>query len=259
MQSWGLVTSDKLDRSMLMQLFNNQIAGIVVPSYLSQDLLKSVVAGIQANGLDYYEGVDPAIGRIGITQFEHRHDEAGRAGYFASVQEADLRRSQLFPDGSDLLYRVLDTLAEAWDRSVSIARECDGRPYFAGLVRVIGETLLHCDWAQLDAPGWSIGDVRAQISWNIYCLMPDYGGDTVVYHRQWVPETEQAHIPDSYGYDPRLIDKCQSVRIKPRQGQLVLFNSRNFHRVESSSGSTERITISSFVGLKCGGELVLWS
>ncbi|MFI6044218.1 hypothetical protein ACIA8C_21485 [Nocardia sp. NPDC051321] len=253
---WNLVRAEKLDAELLKALLDNEIAAVSVPEFLSEQTCRDAVEGIERSGLDYYLNVEPPVGRIGITQYEHRRGEENRRAYLAAAPAANQRRRAVFAQSGDLLELVTDAIAAAWPGTVGLAYEGD-QQYFAGLVRVIRKGLLHCDWAPNDAPGWAIGSVDAQITWNVFCQVPESGGVTNVYNRPWDPDAEQSLVPDSYAYDASLVDGCAHVRIEPSPGELVLFNSRNFHSIESSEG-VERISVSSFVG-RIGSDLVLWS
>lgn len=255
---WELITVENLDAELLSALFENRIAGIRVPDFLDQQALRNAVCGIEREGMDYYTDVKPPIGRIGITQFEHRQNERQMADYFAATPAASARRDQLFADGVDPLKLVIKSLRAVWPHQVDLAKEPDSRVYFAGLVRHISLGLLHCDWAGLDAPSWAISKITAQITWNIYCQVPGEGGSTVIYNRPWDESAESHAIEDSYGYSDDVVVGSRSVRSEPRAGDLVLFNPRNFHRIESNTGA-RRLTVGSFVGRQPGGDLVLWS
>jgi hypothetical protein len=255
-----MVTEAKLETNHLDALFDNDVGAVRIPGFLTDTARRAAVNGIYQQGLAYYRDVFPPIGRIGITQYEHRHGDDARREYFARAAEADADRRRMFSASGDLVDLVMAALSAAWPRTVAVASEPNGSRYFAGLVRVIGEALLHCDWARFDAPAprWAIGAVNAQLTWNIYCQTRDSGGATFVYRRPWTPDAQQFQLPNSYGYDPGLIDGCDVLRIKPVNGDLVLFNSRNFHSIESGTGS-DRISVSSFVGRFDDGSLVLWS
>ncbi|MEK8173409.1 phosphopantetheine-binding protein [Streptomyces sp. M19] len=69
---WECVEQDKPDAAALDALFDNEIAAIRIPGFLPAERARAAVRGVREHGLQYYRGVDPPIGRIGITQFEHR-------------------------------------------------------------------------------------------------------------------------------------------------------------------------------------------
>jgi hypothetical protein len=259
--NWETVETRQLTRDLLIGLFRNEIGAIRIPNFLSDATCSAAVGGVYRRGLDYYKDVYPRIGRIGITQFEHRGDAARKAEYFEKVPKAHAVRQEVFKESGDLPYLVIQALRDAWGDNVDMATE-DGpeQRYFAGLIRVINKALLHLDWAQLDAPDWSIGKISAQLAWNVYLQMGARGGETVVYRRPWQWEDEDHQVPNSYGYDPILVEGCEKATILPARGDLVLFNSRNFHEVEATEGEIERVTNSSFIGwLEAENRLVLWS
>jgi hypothetical protein len=251
-----LVSVAKLDVGLLDSLFDNAIAGIRIAGFLDRPTASVATCCVQQHGLDYYADVSPPIGKIGITQFEYRRDDRTKAEYLALAAAANERRKRIFEDCGDPLGMVIDAISAG--RPAELARERDGTPYFAGLVRVINEALLHCDWAPFDAPTWTIAGIDAQVTWNIYCQLPQTGGATTVYNRPWTPDAQHFQIPHSYGYRDDLVAGCEYLRIEPGVGDLIFFNSRNLHRVEAGSGA-DRISISSFVGRGPDVPLVLWS
>lgn len=258
--TWALAATDHLTADLLDDLFENRIGAVRVPNFVDMASTRAAAAGILERKPTPYENVDPPIGRIGITQFEHCGGALRRAAYFDLARDAEKVRREVFAGAGDPVDSVVRALDAAWEGAVGIAEEPDGSQYFAGLVRVIGEGLLHCDWAPYDAPAeqWSIGRVSAQITWNIYCQMPSSGGATVVYNRPWTADAQAFQIPGSYGYREDLVSGREQLRIDPGECDLVLFNSRNFHRIESGVGAA-RLSVSSFVGRHADGSLVLWS
>ncbi len=252
---WDISECGAVEPALVRQLFDNRIAAIRVPGFISEAACERSVEAITAAGFDYYEDVDPPIGRIGITQFENR-DEKSR--YLALASLANKARTGIFLGLPDPFEQVWNALRSVWDAPVRLAAEPDGATYFAGLIRLINEALVHCDWAPHDAERWAIGSITGQIAWNVYLSLPAEGGETVVYDAPWTEDAELYKSRENYGYAPKLVDGSRSVRITPRRGELVLFNSRNMHAVAPASGG-HRITISSFIGRTAEGGLVLWS
>lgn len=113
------------------------------------------------------------------------------------------------------------------------------------------------DYAPQDAKDWSIEGVTEQISWNLYLQSPRWGGEALVYDRAWQAGDERFRSAESYHYSHDVVGDS-IVKINPFiEGDLVFFNSRNYHSVTKSIG--QRLTMSSFVGRKNDGRLVLWS
>lgn len=242
-----------LSSNSLDDLFNNRIAAIRVPGFASSEECEAFCAAADEHGYDYYEGVVPPIGKIGITQYEA--GPGGAESYFAQAEDAIEALGELSRASFDPLARVIDALS---DLTVArVAFEEGVGSYFAGLVRQIRTALLHVDWAPLDGPSWGIGDIDAQLAWNIYLKAPGAGGECIVHNRPWVWSDEELKIEGSYAYHDSTVADAQLLSLTPRVGDLVIFNSRNFHEVKSTTD--ERITVSSFIGRKPNGELWLWS
>ena len=262
-KDWRVVEGKEITRETLERLFRNEIAGFVLPGFISEELCRLAVKGVLAHGVDYYKDVYPKIGKVGITQFEYSRDLEQKMKYFAEVPRANSTRREMLKESGDLLPEVIQCLKEAWKGDVGIAVE-DGvrKEYFGGLVRVLSTPLLlHYDWGPFDGPAWTISQVSAQITWNIFLQTGSSGGATIVYHRPWKNESDETYVvPGSYEYDHSAVMEADSVRIAPRVGDLTIFNSRNFHEVEETRGGMGRITISSFIGLiEAQNRLVLWS
>ncbi len=259
--SFEIISPSHLTCDALTALLHNEIGAVRIPNFVSANFCRSATAGIKAHGIGFYDNVHPRVGRIGITQNEHKNRPDGKLEYFEKVVNAHELRKRILQESGDCLTFVMDFLQSLWEGKVGLAFEEDLQKfYFAGLVRVIHRALLHFDWAQWDARGWDIERISAQLSWNIYLQTGLVGGATRIYQRLWQESDEVYRIPGSYGYDTTFIRDCESVTLYPEPGELVLFNSRNFHEVEQTEGEEERITISSFIGwLESTNQLVFWS
>lgn len=254
--TWPVVERGSLDRWLLEALLANDVAAVRVPNFVTTDVCTESAAAIEAHGFGYYQNVEPPIGRIGITQYEHR---TAQEEYFHKACAANDARARLFSKTADPVMLVIDALSEAWGSSVELATEPGGGSYFAGVVRIIREALIHCDWAPYDAAGWAIGSISAQLTWNIYYTLTASGGETTIFKRPWTIDLQTfANIGD-YGYSPTAVDGFDRRVIAPDQGELMIFNSRNPHCVSGAFGAGQRITASSFIGRMPSDTLVLWS
>jgi hypothetical protein len=130
--------------------------------------------------------------------------------------------------------------------------------YFAGLIRQINNgARLHVDCSQIDAPDWQIGKINSQIAWNFYLQSPTGGGDCIVYDQQWSEAKEVYKEAGSYGYSMEAVKNAKCVHLSPTEGEIFLFNCRNFHEVLKAD--SPRIAMGSFIGRMDDGELLLWS
>ncbi|HKN99039.1 MAG TPA: 2OG-Fe(II) oxygenase [Pseudonocardiaceae bacterium] len=256
--SWEVRRVDALSAELLDAIFDGEIAGVRIPGFVGPEACSAASAAVQANGFDYYETVDPPLGRIGIAQYDHRTD---KPTYFRLAAAAHETRQRIFAAAGDPVALVIDALGAAWPDKVGLATEDAYGAYFAGIVRVtIGGIRTHCDWGPQDAPGWLIDSVTGQLAWNIFYDLSSSGGQTTVYDRPWVPELEDHADPAAFGfYQPTAVEGRARSEISPGRGELVVFSSRNLHSVAPATGTGTRLSASSFVGRLPGGELALWS
>ncbi|MEH2381337.1 MAG: hypothetical protein V7K27_21030 [Nostoc sp.] len=253
---WQTLNDCEMNQKNFQALLRNDIPSIRISQFASSEECYKLTLAIEKVGFDFYKNVEPPIGRIGITQFEHKN--RGKLRYFDAVKKAKKTYNQVASFSFDPLKRLATILRQNVSSQVQIAYEKEAcEYYFAGLIRHINVALLHIDFAQLDAPDWGIGNITSQLVWNLYVKAPSQGGVCKVYNRQWQPEDEKYKTPGSYDYDYSLIATSEVKHNIPLTGDLVIFNSRNFHEVLPGIG--ERITISSFIGKMPGGDLVFWS
>jgi hypothetical protein len=145
------------------------------------------------------------------------------------------------------------------ESTVSLACENPDIEYFAGLIRNINHALLHVDFAKLDGKGWSIGLSEFKIAWNLILQNAETGGDTVVYKKQWEEQDSVFKNKLNYDYDMEIVNGSESVQYSSHAGDLTFFNSRNYHMVKPTSGSVQRLTVSSFIGYIGNNHYYLWS
>ena len=203
-----------------------------------------------------YRDVEPRIDRIGCTVFEY--DEVGAEDYFSASQVAAEQRDQIFAQTFDPLQMVMRELSNRTGRRASIAENARGQRYYAGLIRRIElGTELHIDFAPVEQSGWSVCEVQHQLTWNFYVKVGRGGsGRTTIYRRQWRPE-DAVLRQGSYGFSHEVVAGSEYVTFQPHVGEVVLFNTRNYHVVDPSFG--DRITIGSAIGETRCGDLILWS
>lgn len=213
---------------------------------------------------------------------------SGKTNYFSNVDKArSLQKRFMEEAGVDVVGRVKALLQSIVPPGlpVRLAQE-DGKSYFAGLLRLINSSaLIHADYGPFDGPGWEIGAIKAQLTWNIL-LKEVRGGESVVYNRFWKGKEDDDKYRDvtkSYGYSRDVIDGCESKKIAPIVGQIALFNprsvmslhdrdrlsvdkNRNFHEVLAIENpeKVSRYTFSSFIGYLPptapeGPAIILWS
>ncbi len=260
MNEWCIIRADTLDSNLLVALLNNEIGAIAIPNFAPRSVCQTAVQKIYKHGIDYYQGKYPKVGKIGITQSEHKYNPTQKEEYFEKAPEAMSVQRAIFGDNQNLLDRVIDTVQGAWAGNAGIAfEESLQKAYFAGLVRVINKAMLHYDWAPLYDLGWQTDKIVAQLTLNIYLQVGSKGGATRVY-RRFGQKADLKHVAPGGYFDGKVVEGADYIEISPEPGELVFFNSQNYHEVEQTEGEDERITFSSFIGLREDTQtLMFWS
>jgi hypothetical protein len=165
--------------------------------------------------------------------------------------------SRIFESSFDPFQRFAAALQANSPSPVRLAWEDTTGEYFLGVFRNMqGGAPPHIDYAPWEARGWAIAAVAAQLTWNLYLTIPNGGGGTRIYDRAWQPEDERYKLPGSYAYASDVVDCAPACDLQPRLGEVIVFNTRNYHEVFASTST--RMTFGSFFVPATDGELWLW-
>jgi hypothetical protein len=256
---WPIIFTTRDSENFFEQftgVLENKIGALIIKNFWNEDRCKNALVGIMEHGFGFYENVDPPIGKIGITEFEHASSNEAKVSYFREATEANIVRQYIFRKSGDPVKDVVNLLGRFVKTRIAVEGP-SGQAYFAGLVRNISEALLHLDFAPRDARGWDISKIVQQASWNLVLESAESGGETIIYRHPWKKKDESKKIPGSYGYEPTIVSNCEQVAISVEVGDLFFFNSQNFHQVLPVKGRWT--AVSSFIGLTSENTLVLWS
>lgn len=251
-----------LTRQAMLDLFENRIPYIRLAGAVTPEHCERLAKGCEAVGFEYYDDIVPPVGRIGVTQYEYRHRD--KAEYFKAARSAEHKHRQIVNmAGCDPLGDFVADLCRL-GLSVHLAREDKlGVEYGSRLVRQIPMAKLHMDFAALCAQGWDIGQVQQQLTFNLYLREPEVGGECLIFNRVWEladdATLDEVQPLSSYGYPPTVVEGVRSRCVRAQRGDIVLFNTRNFHQVAPSSGPVTRLSLTTFFGRLKSDEVVFWS
>ena len=249
-----------LSTKALEAVFDNRIPAIRIQNFATDDECNRFVDALRSVPVGQYEldPSDPKIRMIGHPLYESQGCK-DRAEYFAKARESrQVYKAIAHEAGFDPVARFQECLQTRCGIHVGHAKDKQLGEYFAGVIRFVEEELLcHIDFAPLDAVGFGVTKVGHQAAWNLFLTEPKAGGVCTVYSSPWCPIHEKYKEAPSYGYAKALTEGERRFRIRPVRGDVVVFNCRNFHRVEECKG--ERITVGSFLGRYASGQHVVWS
>lgn len=250
--------SHDISMQSVTDLFENAIPAIIVANFLSKAQCDNLVEDLNKSGMSRYTHVSSKVLKFGAVQAECNSPEK-KQHYFGLARSFEPRIRALY---KDIPLAPVDFLKKELSRifctRACVAKEEAFGDYFAGTFRNIqGPGFLHFDFARHEAPGWEISNVSAQLSWNLYLNDNFEGGELQIYEKQWQLECEEHKVPGCYSYAKTALGPGKSFIYKPKKGDLVLFNSRNFHEI--AAPSAPRLTQSSFIGAQEDGSFWFWS
>lgn len=252
---WEKKQEYPLTTESLKMLLEHRIPLIRLKDFATPEECEMLYAQSQLLNFNAYQDVTPKIEKVGITVFEY--NTISKANYFQGVEQATKLRDSIFAASFNPLERIMAKFREC-GANVRIASEPFYGSYYAGLIRKIEHgTQVHIDFAPLEQSEWEVCTITAQLSWTLYLkLSPNSHGKTCIYDRQWEPEDEQYKL-DSYGYSDKVLVDADAIAFQPYVGDVLLFNTTNFHYVEPMNG--QRVAFTSMIGLLPNGEIIFWS
>jgi hypothetical protein len=253
---WTVDSFSQPSVSALEMTLSGLAPGFIVPNFFATEECDALVRAVNESGMQNYKHVAANVSKFGLVQMEYNTPEA-KKNYFDQVRFMNGDYNRVLKDLPNPVENVIELLVQITSRDCRIAEEPELGSYFAGTFRhVKGAGLTHFDFGSVETRGWAISRVIGQLSWNIYLSDPVEGGELVVYEKQWSPASEQ-YKSDSYWYHSDAVNGGKRVVYKPRKGDLVIFNSVNFHEIKKPK--FDRFTVSSFIGLTPENQLLLWS
>lgn len=244
-------------------LSDNSIGAIRIPGIYNDNELDTIIENIERQGVLWYPNFEFRQGRIGIGATEYASKINGKLAYFLLEPESSKIRDKIFPESLDPVSRMEAVFSQAFDTSVAEEPSLNHAKYFTGLIRAMGdESSTHFDFAPHQLPGWSVADAVAQFAVVTYLQMPYSGGGLTIYNRPW-EQKDEANNNDidekgPRGFDQQFLEDEQSVTIVPNAGEMIVFNSRNFHKVEGIVSKIARYSINSFMSLS-DDKLLFWN
>ncbi|MEL6520975.1 MAG: hypothetical protein AAFQ66_08425 [Pseudomonadota bacterium] len=254
--SWSEKAEEMLTGCAMCRLFRGVIPYIRIRNFATAEECENLVQSAVKEGFSSYRGVEPVINRIGNTVFEY--NSISKPQYFEKNKNLTKVQNRIFANSFNPLNRFVSLLRKRTGKSVGIAENEFGQRYYAGLTRRIEKgTLLHVDYAPGEQPDWSVASVKEQLVWNLYLRVSDaQSGRTHIFNRQWEPRHDNMK-EGIYGYNKDVVDGASQATFEPAVGDIVIFNTRNFHYVEPTHG--ERVAFTSAIGRTPDDEVVLWS
>ncbi len=247
-----------LRRHDLEELAAGVYGALRVPAVLTESQCENFMCAFDSVNMDRYDPgrYELKIGRFGPVLNEFT-TEAGLPADYRRYSACAESYWNTVAGTADIRSACRSYLADAWGTGVE-AGAIGRQSLFWGIVREANEgTLIHWDEVVRENPSTPLQEVPvAQLACNLFVSVPDDGGQTSVWRHRWQPGDERHRF--RFGYHHAAVASDSHLAVKPGRGDMVFFDSRNFHRAEASSGG-RRVSLSFFVGVTTTGRLLIWS
>ncbi len=255
-----LLTEDALSFENLQALIKHETQVLRIPSFISEEACAIMSKGLKSTGYNDYLNA-PSVGRIGMSYFETGQKQEIIDHYFATALENinTLRKACApYPCPVDTLRCLFD---EAWPGGCGL-QDLYGKKMFVGLSRSMkpGIPLLaHHDMFGRHAPNTPEAlSLISQFALNVYVDVPEIGGELAMWMKE-ISDTEFLEMRGSHYGVPLELLPAPDFTVKPKNGDLILFNARKIHAVLPGEGC-DRLTISGFLGYRgVDQRLTVWS
>ncbi|HZW21740.1 hypothetical protein [Noviherbaspirillum sp.] len=250
----------ELSAENLDLLLDFKIPGIIIEGFLPRETCDIVADRLRAMTFETYDHLkDIPVHHTGLCHNQWAHED--KSVYFGKKAQAQEVVAGIYRGlGIDPVQMVIDAIARRTGRRVGVFEEPEYGAYFAGAFRSFrGHGRLHADHApsHIRQP-WAVTEITRQMTWNIYYCMHNSGGEVVIYDTIHTAENDKMKVPDDYYFPYEVLDRQDHLKVRPKVGDLILFNTQNFHEILGNTDG-HRISQTSFIGLKKDGSLGLWS
>jgi hypothetical protein len=241
-------------------LLDFKIPGIIVKNFIDKETCFEVANRLNALKFGNYDHLkDIPVQQVGLCHNQWATED--KSVYFSKKQQANQIVESIYQGlGIDPVQMVIDLLSSRGGKAAGVFEEPGYGEYFSGAFRRFnGHGKLHVDHApsHISHP-WIVTQILRQMTWNIYYTMPSTGGELVIYDTVHTAENDKMKVPQDYYFPYQVLERDDCIKITPRVGDFIMFNTQNFHEIFGQADES-RISQTSFMGLKADGSLGLWS
>ena len=264
-----VVETDKLSFDLLNDLFQDKICILLIRGYASREVCKNLNVFFVTYGKDEYTheirtnsqtellyyGVDRYGYPLNSTYTDNSKEKLSY--YFKQAPNTmRLIREAAYPYISPI-DKLRVEFDEVWPYGSNIG-VIDEKKTLCGIGRIMSAQLSHLSEEQPhfdSVPQHYFPGICKQFSANIYLNVPDHGGELEIWdvkpididisNNLIVPKDWRAVLP-------------QSIKVKPEQGDLIIFNTRRPHAITKFEQAEPRTSIQTFIGLNKNLQIFLW-
>jgi len=252
---WTTQIVRETTNSTYADLISGKIPALIVPNILSNLSCISLSRKILKTN---FIGFSPGISRkIGTSLSSHIYE---KSEYFSNALLSNQTLKNLFSDNVSPIDVMQQTISKISQKKISSAFENE-MIYSIAMIRIHehGDSVhLHRDNSDFEMSEYGISNLKNQLSVILYLQSPLNGGKLTIYNKMWNKNDEQMRCPE-FGYSSDLIKNVPQKNIFPIAGNMVIFNPKLYHKVESVIGIKSRISLGFFFGEMSKNHLCSWT
>ena len=245
----------EITNSKYADIISGKTPALIVPNILSSShciLLSKKI--LKTN----FMGSSPGISKkIGTSLSSHIHE---KSKYFSNALISNQILKNLFSDNVSPIVIMQQTISKILQKQLSPAFENE-MIYSIAMIRIHehGDSVhLHRDNSNFEMSEYGISNLKNQLSAILYLQSPHHGGELTIYDKMWNKNDERMRRPE-FGYSLDLIKNVTQKKILPVTGNMIIFNPKLYHQVESVIGLKSRISLGFFFGEKSKNHFCSWT
>ena len=246
------------NRKKIFEIINGKKPALIIRNFYDRKSCNEIVNNTKK--ISYNQTENKIIKKIGVSLLSHL---TKKSEYFSEAEKARSVLRTLFNGMDDPRKKIHNLLSMIFPESeVSIATENE-KKYACGIIRIHEKgdfAQIHRDCVSYEAPNYSVSELTNQLSSVLYLQQSEDGGELVIYKKSW-KKSDEKFREISFGYSNKVVrNSTQYVKIKPKQGDLIIINPIHFHEIYHVKGQKKRVTLGLFLGFsKYGNKILTWS
>ena len=245
----------EITNSKYTDIVSGKTPALIVPNVLSSSHCTLLSRKILKTN---FMGSSPGISKkIGTSLSSHIYE---KSQYFSNALLSNQTLKNLFSDNVSPIVIMQQTISKILQKQLSPAFENE-MIYSLAMIRIHehGDSVhLHRDNSNFEMSEYGISNLKNQLSAILYLQSPHHGGELTIYDKMWDKNDERMRHPE-FGYSLDLIKNVTQKKILPVTGNMIIFNPKLYHQVESVIGLKSRISLEFFFGEKSKNHLCSWT
>jgi hypothetical protein len=183
-------------------------------------------------------------------------DFSDKEAYFRAVKQHRKNCPPKKNASQEIVLRVQELFKESLNKSLENAKDPEYGKMFVGAIRKESHQALDFKYKPYSTLP-SLDSIKRQFSCKVYLTDYPFGAKVIVY--QCLASEGEIKRPNDQD-----LQKIPFVSITPKIGDLLLYNTQCLHEIKTGEGDDPnpdnlRLCVSSFIGEKSRGKLIIWS